>query len=529
MITPVGASLFTRKEEQSFDYDWKYAEIGILKLLEIAKKVYVTVLGRDRVGDITTAKFAIIQQGQQVGLLIADMPTLRRDFANKLISTTLYLEFGASDKVAVSNATTTLLNPSSQDRQVFLDYAEDLLKSPQKSLKPIQLPKTTGTVTAVKQKKGLVFSPVDGRNQYAGYLTHLPDNFCFVSTGYAGLSHYQELESLFNGKLLVLTLSEEVKTTGPTTSGQIQFSWTMKKWVPGLIVVLVLSIGGYMIFQKMRTESEQQQVQQLQSALTTEKEKSSELEKAIQLKEKEKYDLQSQLEQQTKQVQELKVETDKKDAEMLILKQQKAESDKKIEELETKLVQLNQGVTANYTLKANSSLPKPEPSVPAAPKEDSASTGKQEDTADADKKDVGAKEENADVISAQNDLTNFLKLKAVGNDVKKTMAESIGTMLEKYAKEPKTYPFFANKYCVDFIARYQTLEEAIEKNKDDTLPENYCKNWKDPQKKSTEGGEIEGVKACEPQCYFLACPQDNFGACMGPPRWTLEECPYKLQ
>ncbi|OQW91923.1 MAG: hypothetical protein BWK78_03200 [Thiotrichaceae bacterium IS1] len=286
MATPVGASLFTRKTEQNYDYDWKYVQTGNVQLLEIAKKIHVTVLCREYVGDTETVKFAVIQKGQRIGFLIADLSSSRCDFANKTILTTLYLEFTASEKVAVLNAAATLLDPSSQEWQVFLDYAEDLFKNSYSSPKPIQLSNvipipSSVTVTNLK-KRGLVFSPIGNRYQYATYVTHIPDNFCFVSTGYVGFEKYQELSNVFGGTLLILTLEESVENDKPLSSRQplskkLPANWTTKKVVSGLVaMVLILSVGYWVI-----------QIQELKEQLTKAEKKLSDSKKQIEDKDKE--------------------------------------------------------------------------------------------------------------------------------------------------------------------------------------------------------------------------------------------------
>ncbi|OQW93921.1 MAG: hypothetical protein BWK79_08580 [Beggiatoa sp. IS2] len=529
MVTPVGASLFTRKEEQNFDYDWKYVQTGICQLLDIAKRVYATGLCRDHASDIDTVKFAVIQQGQQLGLLIADMSTSRRDFAGKVISTTLYLEFNVSEKVAILNATATLLNPSNQEKQVFLDYAEDLFKNPLGPLKLIQLPKITVSPTAVARKKGLVFFPINERNRYAGYLTHLPDNFCFVSTGYVGPSQYQELVSVFKGGLLVLTLSEEVvKNVKSPLSWQRPTGWPVKKLAFGLIAaVLVLSVS-YWVVQKNSTEQQQQLVQQLEKDLATEKNNSAKLATDILTKEQEKSVLQRDLEQQLEQIKkekEAKIaeltrqieQTGKeKDVEIANLKGEKTKSDERIKELEGKLASLGQqinGLEAENTAlkgkldqisqvasKENTAVNAPSTNVTVDTPKPVTSEKTQEHVHNPEVEELNQAVE--EVNQAKTDLDNFLKGKTYNSS-----NQSTGRSVEDWLKTGDKNPTYFNKYCEDFSAKRQALQNAIEKNKrklssTPALPDNYCEEYqkKSPQKtKENMGHCAYTYKGC-PNC-----------------------------
>ncbi|OQW92382.1 MAG: hypothetical protein BWK78_01875 [Thiotrichaceae bacterium IS1] len=434
LIEPSGLAINTRKAEQGSNYDW-CVQTGTCQLLEDAKRIYTTALCE--VGALDSAKFAVLRKNARLGLLIADMPTLRVNFAGGPISTTLYLEF-ASNEPAILNAATHLLRSSNWDvPQIFCNYAEDAFKNPDSSIKPLQLLLVNIPSGQVTKKAGLVFSSAGNRDQYASYLTRIPNNFCFISTGYVGLNPYQELESILGGKLLLLTTKE--LEPSPTC-------WIWKNLIPALIVLALVSFVSYQMGSgsvQSTAYQKAQQVQQTQSEST--KEKSSELENAIQLKEKEKSDLQSQLKQQTKQVQELR---EGKDAEILTLKQQKAEADKRIGELETQLTSLVQEV--EELRKANRQLEPP------------SSFGIDE------------------IDRAVNDLQHFLRQRAVNNQGKTTEEKTLEEFLRMNSDDPNSY--YIRKYCPDFLAKRQTLAKAIEKYAGSllfvpVLPENYCDEY----------------------------------------------------
>lgn len=427
LIKPAGVAINTRKTEQGSNYDW-CIQTGTCQLLETAKRIYTTALCE--VGDIESAKFTVIRKNKRLGLLIANIPTTRLNFAGGPIVTTLYLEF-ASDIQSVLNAATHLLysfNP--EKRQIFLDYAEEIFKNQGSSILPIPLPSAMITPARITHKTGLIYSSVSNRDQYAGYLTKIPNHFCFISTGYVGLPQYQELESLLDSKLLLLTTKELEK---------LPSCWTLKKVAFGLMI-LVLCVVIFIVIQK-DSLSTQEQIKQLQQALIIERDNSSKLAADIRVKGQEILALQKPLKEQLEQIKK------DKDAEIAKLAQKSAID---IRAMEVEISSLKDSLQEKNKQLENAYDVCRQPSKVS---------------------------EIEEINQAVDDLRTFLNQKAVNKEQKVT-EESLETRFEKNLSEDSRGSFYFKKYCNDFLAKRRALEEAIEKHREGLssipiIPDNF--------------------------------------------------------
>ncbi len=472
MITPTGAALFTRKENQGFDYGW-YVQIGITQLQEMAKAIYSETLCRDVIGNSDSVSFSVIQHGQQIGLLIADMLTSRRDFSGRPILTTLYVEFKASDRRAILSAATTLLK---EELDLFLAYAEDLFTHSPSQPDPIQLPQITlssvpmGSVNSLV-RRGLVYSPITERCQYADFLAKLPAEFCFVSTGHVSSSQYETLATHLDNRirLLVLTLTEtEIvelsdQVVRPPYKHWLQLNWVKQGLTIGLLIIILVAGGGggYYLYDQITTAKR----------ILADKQAADEKE----LRTKIAY-LQAQL---------TKAQDDAKKCD---------ENKQKVEELQKKIGELQE------------KLPKAQTVTEAT-----GTTSTTENAGVTPLPTTVATTEPLPKSEEQKQFETWLSLKAVDNDEKltdKTIGDalresrkSFKQWLDKKPKQPTTKQpikdwfnnlpqpayFFLEHYCIEFTLRYQQM----------SIPpgvENYCEEYVEYEKKKPPQNETVTVK-----------------------------------
>jgi len=245
LIEPIGVAIHTRKEEQGSNYDW-CVQAGTLQLFELADKVYATVLRGEEIGNLESTKFAIIRKNKRLGLLIANMPTTRSHFAGGAISTTLYLEFNAPEQ-SVLDTIATLLSPIEHSQlQLFCNYAEEIFNSKDATIIPaIQFYPVHIPDEPIVKKTGCVFSSNGSRERYVSFVANLPNNFCFISTGYVKLHQYQEIKDILQCKTLLLTTGEVV--TPPTC-----LTWL------NLFFILMFTTATVVVYEYARTELQKQ-------------------------------------------------------------------------------------------------------------------------------------------------------------------------------------------------------------------------------------------------------------------------------
>ncbi|MCI5189440.1 MAG: hypothetical protein D3905_06515 [Candidatus Electrothrix sp. AS4_5] len=461
--TPLGAALFTRKTEQGFDYNWGYAQIGKFQLLDKTKKVFATVLGADSVITGRTI-FAVIQQGQRIGIVVAHLPTSRRDFNNRPISTTLYLEFAASDKADVLHSVATLLTSSYQESPLFLDYAEDLLKNPYASSPtPIELPAcTTGASPhPVVKRKGLAYSSCDERYLYASYLARLPDNFCFVSTGHVNQLQYQELESVFKGGLLVLTLDENVGANTRKKNSctwKLPYRWPVKRLVVSLAaMMLFLSVGGligYKLgYQSGEKKGHVEEIDKPKKQLDEEKitsltNENNDLKEQIRTFENKLKSYKQGLQKMLKQTSQVKPSDEDVQAESKPTSPAESGTKSQLEKRESNpTLHINKDVEVKQTMNQQTN----------------------------DKK----------VQQAKTALDNFLAGDALnlGNN----KAGTIEYVLKLNKNGHNSY--YQKNHCPDYLKKYHALKKLIEQNKEQSdlpqLPTNYCAKYEQKHPSTT--------------------------------------------
>ena len=268
LIEPIGVAIHTRKEEQGSNYDW-CVQAGTLQLFELADKVYATVLRGEEIGNLESAKFAIIRKNKRLGLLIANMPTTRSHFAGGAISTTLYLEFNAPEQ-SVLDAIATLLSPIEHSQlQLFCNYAEEIFNSKDATIIPaIQFHPVHIPDEPIVKKTGCVFSSNSSRERYASFVANLPNNFCFISAGYVKLHQYQEIKDILQCKTLLLTTGEVV--TPPTC-----LTWL------NLFFILMFTTATVVVYEYVRTELQKQAREYEEAKEQEELKKQGELKKLI--------------------------------------------------------------------------------------------------------------------------------------------------------------------------------------------------------------------------------------------------------
>ncbi|MCI5189439.1 MAG: hypothetical protein D3905_06510 [Candidatus Electrothrix sp. AS4_5] len=515
---PIGAAVFTRKTEYGSNYNWEHAQTSTFQLLDKAKKVFETVLSKDSVITERTM-FAVIQKGKRIGIVVAHLPTSRHDSNGGSISTTLYIEFAASDKADVVQGVAALLNSSSQEHSFLVDYAEDVFKNPPDgSPRPIQLPVWTNsriTLTRFIKRKGLIYSPVNERNQYANYVARLPKNFCFVSTGYVNQSKYQELEGAFKGRLLVLTL---------TDTGKKNRSWQLpyrKMAVSLVIMVLVLSAVAliYKFTEQQVEETKRepglgdqtpplQPVEQKTESTHIEEEPSVEQDQTV-----------------DQQISDEKLQTAKTDLDNLKEDEEEASvgedrtvdqqisdeiADKKLQEAKNDLdnfLKEDAFNTKNYTrgtiekyLKSNKDNPTSHYQVQYCP-DFLEKYHSLKDLIEQNKEQPNMPEAPENYC-AKYDLDNFLKKRALNSQNLLTSGN-----IEEHLKQNKDDPqsFYQRKYCLNFLKKYYSLKKFIEQNKEQPnmpeAPENYCEKYEQNLQNSENSAEEHITRLENDQSY----------------------------
>jgi len=215
-----GAAVHTRAVETGKDYAW-YVKRGKLQLFNKINQLYRLAL-RD-IGGEEIAKFALVIDSSQIGILIADLPTSRYDHANRIIYDTLYLEFDQQQHQTILPAIATLLlstpNTYLTHQQYLMEYAENLwLTTTEQPINTMTLPILSKqpdlTLTPITQEKLVLYSNLRNRHRCATYLinlkiTTLTNGFFLLSTGRLNLTKCQTIAQT-SEQCLILTLSTEI-------------------------------------------------------------------------------------------------------------------------------------------------------------------------------------------------------------------------------------------------------------------------------------------------------------------------------
>lgn len=273
---PMGIALLTAFKESDKDYNW-YIEVGQPVLLTEMKSLHYAMIS-DRNGD--APYLAVIVKSQRIGMLVGKMRTKRRDYVNRELHDTLYLEFALQDRQAVLSSVATLLATYDQDdahqeyeqyERYFLDYAEALVEQGENisipTPPPIGLPMYANMASdncTFDYSEVAIFSTPDSRRKCARYLKklaeegELPKSVRVVSTGRVSKDDLQKYANTYtSGELIVLTLSDSIKGEEDLRSpGERLLPEIVREYLPagwrwpfmGGIVVAVI-MGLLLLFQ----------------------------------------------------------------------------------------------------------------------------------------------------------------------------------------------------------------------------------------------------------------------------------------
>ncbi len=439
LIEPIGVAIHTRKEEQGSNYDW-CVQAGTLQLFELADKVYATVLRGEEIGNLESTKFAIIRKNKRLGLLIANMPTTRSHFAGGAISTTLYLEFNAPEQ-SVLDAIATLLSPIEHSQlQLFCNYAEEIFNSKDATIIPaIQFYPVHIPDEPIVKKTGCVFSSNGSRERYVSFVANLPNNFCFISTGYVKLHQYQEIKDILQCKTLLLTTGEVV--TPPTC-----LTWL------NLFFILMFTTATVVVYEYVRIE--------LQKQSLVEKQK--------------------QQDRILSEISRLKIEESLLQTKLGICKSEASRKETQIDQLERGTRKLEKEI---QRLKR---LPQSKPTS--------------DNTRETVPKSEEQKQFETWLSLKAVDNDEKLTDKTIGDALRESR-KSFKQWLDKKPKQPTTKQpikdwfnnlpqpayFFLEHYCIEFTLRYQQM----------SIPpgvENYCEEYVEYEKKKPPQNETVTVK-----------------------------------
>jgi hypothetical protein len=233
-ITTIGAAIHSRATQPGQDYDW-YIKLGDMQLFEQIDKIYGLAL-RDVSGE-EWPKMAILVAKQRIGLLLADMPTIRLDHTRRIIYDTLYLEFEPQHWQIIARTTATLLtgskNASKLHEQHFTEFAERLWQKPQLP-NTVKLPDnyhykaSDPNLLPLQLEKVALFANTASKARCAHHLVNfaseqLQQTFCLITTGRLNLEKCRQLAT-FTEKCILLTASAEI-TTEVNLKPENQYSW----------------------------------------------------------------------------------------------------------------------------------------------------------------------------------------------------------------------------------------------------------------------------------------------------------------
>jgi hypothetical protein len=196
-LTPVAVALHTRDRQD--DYHWLF-ESGPAQLTDRLKELHRGLIA-DQESEPTT--FVLLDQGERLALLVANLKTSRCDHVRTRIDDTLLLEFEARDRESVLRAAAGLLGPPAGEiKQGLLEFAEARYKEHRErgSTAPASLTtrlpslesRQAVTVPLSYRHVGLRFD-ADNQNRVADLLLdrastkHPPAGpFVVVATGFVG-------------------------------------------------------------------------------------------------------------------------------------------------------------------------------------------------------------------------------------------------------------------------------------------------------------------------------------------------------
>jgi hypothetical protein len=253
ILEPVAVALHTRDRLE--DYRW-YPTDGACQLVEQLKDRYRALIADQDAQPAST--FLLVDDGERIGLLVANLKTQRFDHLRTRIDDTIVLEFVKEERESVFRLAAGLLATESPTiQQQLLDYAEKLFQQKEKTchatVEKLAVPATASVLGSADllMKHHVGFRCNEGNQQkVAGLLHHVasrPDvhlerPFVVVSTGLVGKDKLQQ-EANHVGSFIALTRSSSVNDEVTLRPAMGEKKKTDKPW-PTIVMVSALLLAG---------------------------------------------------------------------------------------------------------------------------------------------------------------------------------------------------------------------------------------------------------------------------------------------